>query len=78
MSFDVSWEIVYEIPKITDLDDVDSQVEITALPPSDGGDTDSESEAGDTSKEMEEFPETPYVFAPEPEFGGVSTRFPFV
>lgn len=45
---------------------------MTALPPSDGGDTDSESEAGDVSKEMEEFPETPYVFAPEPEFGGVS------
>lgn len=56
-----------------DLDDVDSQVEVTALPPSDGGDTDSESEAGDNSKEIEEFPETPYVFAPEPEFGGVST-----
>lgn len=53
-------------------------MEITALPPSDGGDTDSESEAGDTSKEMEEFPETPYIFAPEPEFGGVSPFFTFV
>ncbi|XP_063704388.1 oxysterol-binding protein-related protein 8 isoform X4 [Culicoides brevitarsis] len=57
-----------------DLDDVDSQVEVTALPPSDGGDTDSESENGDNSKECDEFPETPYVFAPEPEFGGAGEQ----
>lgn len=36
------------------------------------GETDSESEAGDIIEEVEEFPETPYVYSPEPEFGAVS------
>lgn len=50
--------------------DVDSQAEITALPPS--GDSDSESEVGENAEDFDEFPETPYVFSPEPEFGGVT------
>uniref|UniRef100_A0A336KJY0 Oxysterol-binding protein n=1 Tax=Culicoides sonorensis TaxID=179676 RepID=A0A336KJY0_CULSO len=56
------------------LDDIDSTVEVTALPPSDGGETDSESENGDVSKDLEEFPETPYIFTPEPEFGGAGEQ----
>lgn len=56
---------------LTDLD-VDSQNEATLQ--ASAGESDSESEAGDAVDEVDiddEFPESPYVYSPEPEFGGV-------
>lgn len=51
--------------------DVDSQVEVNATQMS-AGESDSESEGGDVLEEVEECSETPYIYSPEPEFGGVS------